>query len=139
MNFEIAWNNAAYNSLWWTAITANITIGILVFTILVTVRKTLLAWLFVIALYLIGGFIVVIIYSASVQEKWRLRYAAAVTQEEINTVCNRDGANLVFAPIIGIFQVSCACGLSILFGGLIRKIRLANKTPKRTQCLSRSN
>ena len=64
----------------------------------------------------------------SVVEKWRVRAAAAMTDEQRQAVANRDGANLVFAPLVSLFETAC-----ILLFVQVTAASLANEIRKRRQ------
>lgn len=64
----------------------------------------------------------------AVVEKWRVRAAAATTDEERQAVAHGDGANITVAPLVSMFETAC-----ILLLVQVTAVGIASDVRKRRQ------
>ena len=106
MTFEQQWDAARYNAWYWVSYAFMLLVPVLGAVAVMSrfrsrgVRRGLTALLALTCLFVTAGGTML-----SIRQKWDRRYLLVGTARENQLASERDGANLVFAPIIGF-----ACG-----------------------------
>ena len=125
MTFEQIWEASRYNWAFWLSHIFGLCGIILLPVFAVQVRSKAIrrigyAVIIVAMLTLITGMTI-----QSVQIKWKMRWAAAQTEAQ-QQAASRDGANLVFSPIIGGFKALVYVGVGAAALLITRKKRNSN-------------
>ena len=126
MTFEQIFESARYNVFFWSAHASGILGVVLLLLCALRIRSEGLRKFSYLVVVLLVGVLVTTLTVKSVQRKWRIRAEAARTEQEREAAC-RDGANLVFSPIIGGFESIVYVSAGMLLVLMVRKARFSNK------------